>query len=37
MDRLQEGLQHDTTLMADGMTGNIWGRGKHQIPQEHNA
>ena len=38
MDRLQEGLQHDTTLMADRMPGNIWCRGKHlHIPQEHNA
>ena len=38
MDKLQEGLQHDTTFMADRMPGNIWCRGKHhQIPQEHNA
>ena len=38
MDRLQVGLRHDTTLMADRMPGNIWYRGKHhQIPQEHNA
>ena len=38
MDRLQEGLRHDTTLMADRMPGNIWCRGKyHQVPQEHNA
>ena len=38
MDRLQEGLQHDTTLMADRMPGNIRCKGKHhQIPQEHNA
>ena len=38
MDRLQEGLQHGTTLMADRMPRNVWCRGKHyQIPQEHNA
>ena len=38
MDRLQEGLRQDTTLMADRMPGNIWCRGKHhQIPQEHSA
>ena len=38
MDRLQEGLQHDITLMADRMPGNLWCRGKHhQISQEHNA
>ena len=38
MDRLQEGLRHDTTPMADGMPGNIRYRGKHhQIPHEHNV
>ena len=38
MDRLQEGLRHDTTLMADRMPVNVRCRGKHhQIPQEHNA
>ena len=38
MDRLQEGLQHDTTILVDRMPENIWCRGKHhQIPQERNA
>ena len=38
MDILQEGLRHDTTLMADRMPVNMRCRGiHHQIPQEHNA
>ena len=36
MDRLHEGLRHDSTLLAVRMPGNIWCRGKyHQIPQEN--
>ena len=31
MDRLQEGLRHDATLMADRMSGHVYGTGENTI------